>query len=165
MDELDLDLQLFTQRIVHFQDVMPAGQEHLDAAAHAHHAALDGGILEARRQPVLLAPVASDLAPSIGEFELEPLASAMCGDRVPAFALLEDEDLNAVPVRAPAVGQAPGRKSVARAPRLLAQAGFELRQRRQRQAVFARRIRRGEELRAMALDQAGVEIGAYEIAI
>src|SRR5205814_9637185 len=60
-----LERQLLTQRIVHFQDVVPPGQEHLDAAAQADHAALDRGILELRRQSAVLAPVVFDLPPSI----------------------------------------------------------------------------------------------------
>src|SRR5207245_9106459 len=107
----------------------------------------------------------SHLPSLIGEFELETLASAARGHRVPDFALLEDEAPDAVLVRAPAVGQAPGRKPVARPPRFAAQAGVELRQHRERQRVLARRTRRGEELGAMALDQARVEIGADEIPI
>src|SRR2546423_1580847 len=125
---------------------MRPGQEHLDAAAHAHHAALDGGILEARRQSALLAPVASHLALPIGEFQLETLASAARAHRVPVFAFMEDEEPDAVLVRAPAVGQAPRRKPFARTPRLPAQSGVELRQYRQRQRVLARRSRWGEEL-------------------
>src|SRR5438552_13169801 len=92
---------------------MLTGHEHLDTAAQAHHAALDGGILEARRQSVVLAPVPSDLASLVGEFELETLASAARGHRVPALALLENEEPGAVLGFAPAVGQAPRRRPLA----------------------------------------------------
>src|SRR5256885_7356200 len=141
---------------------MLTGEEHLDASAHAHHAALDGGILEARRQSALFAPVAYDRAPAIGEFELEAPAAAARAHRVPGFALLEDEEPHAVLVRAPAVCDAPRRESVAPPPRLPAQIGVELRQCRQRQRILARRSRRGEELGALGVDEARGEIGGAE---
>src|SRR5438477_11970634 len=144
---------------------MPAGHEHLDTAAQAHHAALDGGILESRRQSVVLAPVACDLASLVGEFELETLASAARGHRVPALALLENEEPGAVLACAPAVGQAPRRRPLARAARLPTPAGVELRQGRERQLVLACPSRRDEELGAVALDQGGVEFGAHDVSI
>src|SRR5712691_10501199 len=105
---------------------MRAGQEHVDAVAHTDHAACDGGAVELHRQSAILAPVALDVAPPVCEIKFETLASAACGDRVPVFAFLEDKEVAAALVGAPAVAEAPGGKRIAGALRLLARADVEL---------------------------------------